>query len=467
VRVSSSPTHPPTKNNDTATIGLARPIDFAPGLLRIQERPPEPFAGLLLKVLLVLVAALVAWAALARLDIVAVAPGKLVPQTYLKIVQPPEQGIVREILVRDGQEVSQGQVLIRMDAVIAGADLQALSQEHEEKRLALRRIAAQLDNAPLRRQDADSPDVFARVAAQYQANVQAYHNTLAQERSTVDKARADLAAAQQVKAKIEETLPHYRTQDEAYSQLVKEGFMGKIIASDKKRERQEREQDFLTQEHNIRSLQAVISQSERKIAQITAEYRRQLQQERVEAAAQLEKLAQELTKHQHRNALLELKAPHAGVIKDLATHTAGTVAAPGTILMTVVPKNEPLMAEVYVTNEDVGFVRAGQDVRLKLAAFQFNKYGLLEGRVRQVSADASEAREGAAAATDTPRSAAVPLTYRTIVDLGSQQLVSDGKRHELTPGMQVTAEIHLGTRTVLEYLFSPLTRAFHDAARER
>lgn len=451
-----------------SSLGLARPIDFAPGLLRLQEHPPAPFAGILLKVLLTLFALIVVWSALAQLDIVAVAPGKLVPHTYLKIVQPSEQGIVREILVREGQEVKVGQILIRMDAVITGADVQALSLEHEDKRLALRRIASQLDGVHFKREDKDRPDLFVRVAAQHDANVQAYQNALGQERTILEKAKHDLAAAEQVKAKIEEALPHYRTQDEAYSQLVKEGFMGKIIASDKTRERHEKEQDLLTQEHNIGSNQAVIAQSNRKIAQITADYRRQLQTERVEAAAQMEKVRQELTKVEHRQALLELKAPHRGVIKDLATHTIGTVAAPGTILMTVVPKDEPLMAEVFVTNEDVGFIRQGQETKVKLAAFQFNKYGMLGGKVRQVSADATEGRDNAVANADAVRNApTAPLTYRTIVDLGSQELLSEGIRHALAPGMQVTAEIHLGTRSVLEYLFSPLARAFLEAARER
>jgi hemolysin D len=449
------------------SLGRARPIDFAPGLLRIQEQPPAPYAGVLLKLLLLLFAAIVAWATFAKLDIVATATGKLVPQTYLKIVQPPEQGIVREILVKEGQEVAQGDVLIRMDAVIAGADVKSMSQEQEEKRLALRRVAAQLDGMPLRRESNDRPEAYARVAAQYQANVQAYQNMLAQERSTMEKARADLAVAEQVKAKITGALPHYRTQDEAYSELVKEGFMGKIIASDKARERHEKEQDLLTQEHSIRSAQAVISQSTRKIDQITSDYRRQLQQERVDAAAQLEKINQELAKYEYRNALLELRAPHSGIIKDLATHTVGTVAAPGTILMTVVPRHEPLIAEVFVRNEDVGFVRPGQEVRVKLAAFQFNKYGMLEGKVRQVSADATEGRESAPTAEAAHSPTGAPLTYRTIVDLGTQELLADGVRHELTPGMQVTGEIHLGTRSVLEYLFSPLARAYQEAARER
>lgn len=450
-----------------ARSGLSQPIDFAPGLLRIQERPPTPFAGLLLKVLILLFACVLTWAALAQLDIVAVAPGKLVPQTHLKIVQPPEQGIVREILVREGEQVAQGQVLIRMDAVMADADVLSLTHEYEEKRLALRRVGAQLDGVPLQPEASDRPELFARVAGQYQANVQAYQNALAQERAVSEKARHDLAAAEQIKTKIEKVLPHYRAQDNAYSLLVKEGFMGKIIAADKERERVEKEQDLITQEHAIRSSQALIEQSQRKSGQITADYRRELQAERVEASAQMEKMRQELTKHEHRQQLLELKAPHAGMIKDLATHTIGTVAAPGTILMTVVPKQDPLIAEVFVTNEDVGFVRPGQDVRVKLAAFQFNKYGMLEGKVRHVSPDATEGRDRGASTDGGRHAPEAPLTYRTVVDVSSQVLLSAGIRHALASGMQVTAEIHLGTRSVLEYLFSPLSRAFQEAGRER
>jgi HlyD family secretion protein len=239
--------------------------------------------------------------------------------------------------------------------------------------------------------------------------------------------------------------------------------------TDKQRERIEKEQDLRTQGFVIRSSQSLIEQSQRKIAQISADYRRQLQTERVETAAQLEKVQQELAKNEHRHRLLELKAPQAGMVKDLATHTAGTVAMPGTILMTLVPKDELLLAEVWVSNQDVGFVRPGQPVKLKLAAFQFTKYGMVEGTVRQVSADATEApsantRSDALTGRDRPMG---PLTYRALVDLRSQELESDGSRHSLAPGMQASAEINLGTRTVLEYLLSPVREAWHEAARER
>jgi len=447
----------------------ADPADFAPPLLRIQQKPPPPLAGWVFRVIVALLVCVLAWATFGPLDIVAVADGKLVPTDYLKIVQPAEQGIVKAILVREGEQVQAGQVLIRMDPVMTGADLRSIQNEVHHKRLALRRIDAQLTGAKLAREKDDPPDLYAQVASQYAANIRAFENARAQEQSLLEKARHDLKAAEQTRAKLEQVLPHYVEQERAFDKLAKDGYAGRILATDKARERIEKEQDLRTQESIIQSNRSLIAQSERRLEQITADYRRQLQTEQVEVSAQLDKSSQELAKHTHRHALLELRAPQAGTVKDLATHTAGTVASPGTILMTLVPKSEQLEAEVWVSNQDVGFIRPGQDVKLKLAAFQFTKYGMLEGKVRRVSADATEApspntRSDALSGRDRPMG---PLTYRALVALKSQDLAVDGMKYSLAAGMQASAEIHLGTRTVLEYLVSPVRKAFHEAGRER
>lgn len=462
----------------------ADPVDFSPALLRIQEKPPAPLAGWMLWLLIGFLAGVALWTVFGRLDIVAVADGKLVPSSYLKIVQPAEQGIVKEILVREGEKVAEGQVLIRMDAALAQADHRSLAADVQTKRLALRRIEGQLAGGTFAgaaghtaarsarafpRGKDDSPAYYAQALAQYEANVRAYENALAQERSLLEKARSDLAAAESTKAKLEQVLPHYIEQELAFNQLQKDGFAGRVMATDKARERIEKEQDLRTQEFVIRSSRALIAQSEAKIAQITADYRRQLQAERVETAMQLERASQELAKHEHRRGLLELRAPQAGIVKDLATYTAGTVAAPGTILMTLVPEGDKLIAEVWVSNQDVGFVRKDQDVKVKLVAFQFQKYGMVEGRVLHINADATEApspntRSDALAGRDRPMG---PLAFRALVELKAQALVADGARHALAPGMQVSSEIHLGTRSVLEYVLSPVQKAWHEAARER
>jgi hemolysin D len=444
-------------------------MDFSPPLLRIQEKPPAPLAGWMLRLLVGLLAGIVLWTVLGQLDIVAVADGKLVPSTYLKIVQPAEQGIVKEILVREGEAVKAGQVLVRMDPVLTDADVKAIQAEHSNKRIALRRIDAQLVGRRLTRDAAEPAELYAQVEAQYSANVRAYENALVQERALLEKARHDLEGAEATKEKLEQVLPHYIEQEKAFEKLTRDGFAGRLMYTDKKRERIEKEQDLRAQEFTIRSNRALIAQSEGKIAQIGADYRRQLQTERVEVASQLEKASQELAKQAHRQTLLELRAPAAGVVKDLATHTAGTVAAPGTILMTIVPEADKLVAEVWVSNDDVGFIRVGQEAKLKLVAFQFQKYGLVGGKVLHVNIDATEApsantRSDALTGRDRPMG---PLSFRALVELASQDLQADGRRYALQPGMQVAGEIHLGTRSVLEYILSPVQKAFHDAARER
>ncbi len=448
------------------------PQDFAPSLLRIQSQPPAPFARVMLHLLLILLFTLILWAAFGKLDVVATAEGKLIPQTYLKIVQPFEQGLIREILIKEGEQVKAGQILMRLDTTMSDADGKAINADYLGKQITLRRIDAELsDQAEFKREATDLDALYAEVLAQFKANRLAYQSAIAEEHNTRNKAQSDLAAAQQARTKLIQVLPHYREQSQAYADLAKDGYVSKLQATDKARERIEKEQDLKTQEHIIASAQATLAMSNGKLEQITADYRQKLQAERADISDKLDKTQAEVTKQQYRNGLLELKAPQDGIIKDLATHTIGTVISPGTILMSLVPKDEILRAEVWVSNEDVGFIHTGQPSKVKLASYQFQKYGMVDGQVIHLSADSSDNNNqqgaGQSAPPNTKSPNGQPFAYRALIDLKAQELIADGMRHALSPGMQVTAEIHLGTRTILEYLLSPVMGAFQEAGRER
>ncbi len=439
-------------------------LDFAPAILKSQHEPPSPFPRFVLYTLLALLGVMLAWAVLGRLDIVAVAQGKLVPQSFLKVVQPAESGIVREILVKEGDEVAQGQVLMRMDAYLSDADGRALLNEVKVKRLQVRRIDAELDGGAMIRRREDTAALFGQVEAQHRARRQAYQDALDAERALLAKAQQDLKASAEIEVKLGRTAPIYQEQERAWETLAKEGFAGRLMVLERQRSRIENEQDLRAQQHTIAALKATITQSEKRIAQITSNYRQQLQNERVDAEAQLHKLEQDWDKQQHRNALLELKAPQAGIVKDLATHTAGTVVAPGTVVLTLVPNNEPLLAEVWINNIDSGFVEVNQKVKLKLEAYPFQKYGMLDGVVRHVTYDAADKPGGG---TGERKSDSGALSYRALVALNNSQLEAQGLRYKLTPGMQVAAEVHLGSRAVIEYLLSPIQKTLHEAGRER
>lgn len=442
-------------------------LDFAPGLLSIQESPPAKLPRALLHCVVALFLILLLWASVGKLDIVASADGRLVPQTYVKIVQPAEAGIVQEILVGEGQSVEAGQVLMRMDAKLTDADARTIRNEHELKRLQLRRIDAELGGLPIRAEAGDSPDILVQVSNQYAAHRQAYQDALAQEQAILGKTRHDLQAAEELARKLRETVPTYRKSAAAFEKLGHDGFYSPLASEEKQRDRIEKEQDLRAQEATVASLKSTLTASERKLAQITSNYRSELHNERVETESQFRKLREELEKIEHKSGLLALRAPQRGVIKDLATHTAGTVVSPGTVLMSLVPHDEPLHAEVLVRNEDVGFVHVDQHVKLKLAAYPFQKYGMIDGTVTHLGPDAADVAASAARPSGETSDVAAALRYKALVRLHTQQLETDGKQLRLSPGMQVIAEVHQGQRSVMEYLLSPLLKAWHEAGRER
>lgn len=437
-------------------------LDFAPDLLALQERPPSRLPRTISLTLVTLVLLLLVWACVFRLDIVASAEGRLVPLTFTKVVQPADAGVVAQILVKDGQTVQAGQLLMRMDERMSLADTTALKKDVALRRLTLRRIEAEMADRPMLAGKDDPSELYAQIEGQYRARRQAYQDSLAQETEAMNKARAELLAAQQVLSKLSQTLPSYRQSADAYRKLVQEGFVGELAANEKTREAIEKEQDLKTQAATVASLNATIAQSEKRLSALRSQYRSQLENERVETLGQLNRGEQELEKSTVKAGLLDIRAPTAGVVKDLATTTQGAVVQAGAVLMNIVPKEEPLQAEVLLRNEDVGFTAVGQGVKVKVAAYSFQKYGLMDGEVSMISPDAADPRQ-------QPQQGQPTQTYRAIIRLKETALVDPrtGERYPLNAGMLVTAEIHQGRRTVMEYLLSPVQKVTQEAARER
>ena len=436
---------------------------FSPAMLALQSAVPSPLPRTMLRVLALLIACALAWAAFGRLDVVSVAEGKLVPQSYLQVSQPADGGVLRDLLVREGERVEAGQVLARLDPHFSESDQRQIQSDLQQRQLQIARIEAELNGGPLRARGDFPPDLITQTRAQLIANRLAQTNAIEAQRSVRERARQDLRSAMELEARLRRTAPIYEAQEQGWQKLADEGFAGKLQALERKRERIENEQALKAQTHTVAALEATIREAEQREAQIRSRYRQQLEAERVDAVAEQRRLEEAWNKQERRHALLELRAPGAGVIKDLATHTVGAVVQPGTVLFTIVPIDEPLKAEVWIPNADIGFVREDQTAKVKVATFPFQKYGMVEGTVHHVGADASDAPRG----SGQQGVAGGPSRYRALVELQSQSLERDGFVHNLAPGMQVSAEINLGHRTVLEYILSPVRKAFHEAGRER
>jgi membrane fusion protein, hemolysin D len=446
---------------------VSRRAAFLPALLQLQEEMPSPLPRAVLWIVAALAGTLVLWAAFGRLDVVAVAEGRLVPKSQLRIVQPAEGGVMHELLVKEGERVRAGQVLARMDVRAAEADAATARNEIALRRLQLRRVDAELAGVRLEALAEDPPRLHLQVEAQRAARAQAHEASLAEQRTVVARARREMQAALETQAKLSGSLPVLVEQEQAFARLARDGYAGKLMLSQRSRERHEAEQDLRAQEHRVEGARATMEQGARREAQIAAAYRAQLQGERVEAESQLARLEQELEKLSHRQRLAELRAPADGVVKDLATQTPGAVLAPGTVLMTMVPDGEALVAEVWLANQDAGFVAGGQSAKLKLASYPFQRYGMLDARVARVSADSTERTGNAGSGADGAKAPAGAYAYRAQLEPLAQELRLGEARHALLPGMQLTAEIKLAERTVLEYILSPVQKVAAEAGRER
>src|ERR1700730_612190 len=194
-------------------------LDFAPGLLAIQESPPSRMPRAVMYTVTSLLALLLIWAAIGHLDIVASAEGKLVPETYLKLVQPADAGIVKEILVREGEHVNAGQVLLRLDAQDAQADAARLGTDLALRSLQLRRIDAELTGGRLRRLANDPPDLYRQVEAQFRERHQTYLDSLGQVEEQLRKVQRDYDSGTALLNKLQQTNPILKSQSDAYSGL--------------------------------------------------------------------------------------------------------------------------------------------------------------------------------------------------------------------------------------------------------
>ncbi|HEX4884626.1 MAG TPA: HlyD family type I secretion periplasmic adaptor subunit [Casimicrobiaceae bacterium] len=439
----------------------APPNAFDALALGLDDRPASPLPRVVLRVLLALLAAAGMAVALGRVDVVAVAEGRLVPRTLLKVVQPAEAGVVREILVEEGEHVVAGQPLVRLDPRLADADVRLLKHELVARSLQLRRIDAEAADAPLARRPGDAAEAFDEAAALHAANRAAHADQLAQGRAAVERLARELAAAQEVERKLERTVPMVKSVAARFGRLRDEGFVSELAALEREREHVEREQDLAAQGHTVRALQASFAQAQRQVDATRSAYRRALAAERADAMAQLVRAREALDKQLLRRDSVELSAPEAGVVKELATRTTGSVVAAGTVLVTLVPAGDPIEAEVLVRNEDAGFVRPGQRAEVKVAAFPFQKYGMVAGEVLRIGPDAS----APGSASEDAR--AGPGGYRSRLALAAASLPFEGTRLAFAPGMAVHAEIHLGRRPLVDYLLGPVQKAWHEAARER
>ena len=455
-------------------------LAFLPAALEIIETPPSPIGRAIALLIMLFFCLALAWASLGTVDIVASAPGKIIPSGRTKVVQPFETGVVRAIHVRDGQMVQAGDALIELDPTMTEAERGHLRSDLIAEKLNIARLhAAAADGAdPLSDFDppADaSPDIIAtqrqlliNQTAEHRAKLAALEDQMRQKESE----RASIAATIE---KIEAVLPVVQERTDIRKVLFDHQTGSKVNYLEALQVLIENRKELEVQKSRLREADAALAAATQARAQAEGEYRRTLFSDLAEAERKAAGLAHDLDKASERTRLQLLTAPVGGVVQQLAVHTIGGVVTPAQTLLVLVPLESHLEVEAMVSNRDIGFVSAGQDAEIKVDTFNFTRYGLLHGHVLNVSIDAitrdrrEEATRDGSPATEksTSEPKGQELVYAARVALDRTQMQIEGKSVPLGPGMAVTVEIRTGTRRIISYLLSPLLKYQQESLRER
>lgn len=433
--------------------------DFLPAALEITETPPPPAGRAVLWLIILAAMAAIVWSFLSQVEMVAVAEGRLIPTARLQAVEAGDAGIVRAILVREGERVVKGQPLVELDSTLSAADEAAARADLSAALLQRARATALLAyaNGVAAAFQPPAGAAPAAVAAESQA-VTARINEHQSRQAGLTQRRAGAEAARGVAlaelAKLEQLLPLVEAQHAAQAELAEKGLAPALRVLQLQERVVSARQDMEVQRARARETAAQIATLDRERNQTDAEFRARAAAEQAEAETVIATRSEVVRKAEQRSALQRLTAPVDGTVNEIAVTTIGEVLEVGARVATLVPADSELLVEALVLNKDAGHVRLGMPVALKVESFPFTRHGVLHGVVEHLSADA---------VLDDSRGLVFPARIRLTEGFKTDR----GEALRLSPGLSVVAEIVTGHRTVADYILSPIAKATSEAGRER
>lgn len=436
--------------------------DFLPAVLEVQETPPSPLGRLIMWVVMMLLLIAMGWAAYSEVDIVAVTRGKLAVTRLSRPVHTAVTADIEAVLVQEGERVKKGQILVKLNSasLVAQRDENLLRQRINRLHIARLALLAQhyaglsaIASLPvelLRQEPVFSQPIQARLIAEIESDRQekrVYKSMLA-------TLSAQLEGYQQQYQRARDLLPIYQKQYKAIETL----HTNKMTSNDSLLEIRK---TFLEASYNLRALSAQVKEAEsnhqQKIVELEASIANKISNAQKERVDYLNENALLVAQLKQLDAVLKqytLVAPIDGRVDALAFRDAGAaVEAPQEVLK-IVPEGERLNAEVWVSNQDIGFLQVGQAVTVKIDAFDFTRYGWVVGKLKHLSADAIEDQN-------------LGLVYKAAIELDQDAIDISNVMKKLEPGMSVSAEIKTGQRTILSYLLSPMLEALDDVGKQR
>ena len=435
--------------------------EFLPAAEEIVETPAAPFGAVVIWLTTILLVLALAWAYLGQIDIVAVGNGKVSNDGSVKVVQSASYGVVKRITAREGQRVHKGDVLVELDKTAAEKELATTTQSlniARAERDILRRLAMGsgaddiINSAGV---SGEAKAVLREFTASQLALVGAKEQAL---KGSIASHQRQLQFNQQTKAQLE---------GEAQKLKDRQAKVKQKLESANAIERIRLQNELDTLEQRITTANSAATSQGQQVLQSQLTLAQAQSQSQVSLAETNSSIGGQVITQEQRIAELEnnlakakkaleqttITAPVDGTILALNTRTIGGVVNVAERIAQIVPDNDLLYVDVTLDNQDVGFVRVGQRVVIKVATYPFQRYGYLEGTVENISPDAvQDEKKG--------------LVYKAKVKLSGANS-SKKNRLKLLPGMSVSAEITTGKRRIIEFFLDPLMTHIDDSLKVR
>jgi HlyD family secretion protein/adhesin transport system membrane fusion protein len=432
-----------------------RQLRFLPQSDYLEEAGAPALTKLATWSIAALVSAFVGWSALAEIDEAAISPGEIVPTRRNQVVQHLEGGIVAEVLVQDGDQVDEGQVLVRMDPAGATAELDQMRVRYMTLQLkAVRLLAFASEREPdfsfagpqFSGLVEDQRSILRAQVKSRDSQRQVLGQQIAQREAELTSIDVRLMAHDQSKSLLEEELGMRR-------KLYEKRLQSKVVLLDSQRRTSEARGVAADLEQQRQKAENALAEARHHLVEAEMRLHKDALSEMGDVTAEMAQLHEAIIKIEERVQRLEVKTPLRGVVKGLRVRTAGRIVGPAEPILEIVPTGM-LVAETRISARDIGHVRIGQAVKVKVATFDFSRYGAIRGTLVDVSASTFADEDG------------VPY-YKGTIWLDQQHAGKDPSRNLLAPGMTVQADIDIGGKTLLEYLLKPVHASIDMSFRER
>lgn len=432
---------------------------FLSGIDAVIHAPLPTVAWLLPTTIMTLFFVMIAWATFSQVDIISPSMGKTVPSSHVQLIQAPELGVVKEVLVREGQSVKAGQTLITFDQTEEEGDALDLRSQLDRLLTQRARLSAlaesELEDIGLFKEPEDVHPVFIQsekriMEAQWRAHL-AELATLDQQ---IISKEAEYAEALAQLNKTRSMLRFAENRVERMDQLFKENAVSKSGLEEMEEQLVERRQTLMVLEQTALKIEADIGYAVEQRRAAEEQFNHTILTELSACEQQIVTIEQDLLTVEKRLDQRTLEAPISGTVLDLAVHTRDGVVEPASVLMRIVPEDSPLEVEAKILNRDIGFVEEGQKVEIKIETFEFTKYGSISGTIRKI-------------ANDVTMDEQLGPVYRALIEMDSDTIKVGDKPIKLMPGMSVTVDVNVGKRRLIEYILTPILRYKNESLRER